>query len=250
MRGDTEDVHPAGGVLDDEERLQPVQSDRVEVEQVAREDRVGMGPQELGPGWSGPSGRGVEAGAVEDGPEGGGADVDAETGELAVDGESAPWGAVAGFPRLRFPRPLSKPDVRLSPHPAVSDQLAVPAQDGGRRDQEPESSVDREQSDEGGDQGAVGPGHWRAWRTPLNYGELVAQHEDLDVLGGVGPGAQHDPAQEIDEHLVDQPQRHHRIVPGCLSRTNGQVRGCARSFGHRQVRVAQAARPGWADPPS
>jgi hypothetical protein len=34
------------------------QGDRVEVEQVAREDRVGLGPQELGPGWSGPSGRG------------------------------------------------------------------------------------------------------------------------------------------------------------------------------------------------
>jgi hypothetical protein len=49
--------------------------------------------------------------------------------------------------------------------------------------------VDREQSGEGGDQGAVGPGHQRAWRAPLKYGELVAQHEDLDVLDGVGPGA-------------------------------------------------------------
>ena len=42
----------------------------------------------------------------------------AESDELAVDGESA-WGAVAGFRRLRFPRPLSEPDVRLSPHPAL-----------------------------------------------------------------------------------------------------------------------------------
>jgi hypothetical protein len=29
--------------------VQPVQPDGVEVEQVAREDRVGLGPQELGP---------------------------------------------------------------------------------------------------------------------------------------------------------------------------------------------------------
>lgn len=42
----------------------------------------------------------------------------AEADQLTLDGESA-WGAVAGFPRLRFPRPLSEPDVRLSPHPAL-----------------------------------------------------------------------------------------------------------------------------------
>ena len=47
MRGDPEDVHPAAGVLDDEERVEPVQGDRVEVEQVAGEDRVGLGPEEL-----------------------------------------------------------------------------------------------------------------------------------------------------------------------------------------------------------
>jgi hypothetical protein len=45
--GDTEDVHAAGGVLDDEERVQPVQGEGVEVEQVAGEDRVRVGSQEL-----------------------------------------------------------------------------------------------------------------------------------------------------------------------------------------------------------
>jgi hypothetical protein len=84
----------------------------------------------------------------------------------------------------------------------------VPAQDGGRGDEQPESSADREQSGEGGDQGAVGPAHPRAWRVSLEYGELVAQDQDLDVLGGVGSGAQHDPTQQLGEHLVDQPHRH------------------------------------------
>jgi hypothetical protein len=42
-------VHAAGGVLDDEERIQPAQGDGVEVEQVAGEDRVSLGAQELGP---------------------------------------------------------------------------------------------------------------------------------------------------------------------------------------------------------
>src|SRR3954470_20045238 len=96
MRGDTEDVHPAAGVLDDEEPGQPVQGDGVEVEQVAGEDRVGLGPQELGPGWSGSPGRGVDAGVVQDGPDGGGADLVAEADEFAVEASVSPGGVFGG----------------------------------------------------------------------------------------------------------------------------------------------------------
>ena len=53
--GDAEDVYAAGGVLDDEERVEPVQGDRVEVEQVAGQDRLGLGVEELRPGRPGPS---------------------------------------------------------------------------------------------------------------------------------------------------------------------------------------------------
>ena len=42
VRGHAEDVHAAGGVLDDEEDVEPAQGDRVEVEQVAGEDAVGL----------------------------------------------------------------------------------------------------------------------------------------------------------------------------------------------------------------
>jgi hypothetical protein len=82
--------------------------------------------------------------------------------------------------------------------------LAVPAQDGGRGDEQPEASADREQSGEGSEQGAVGPAHPRARRASLEHGELVAQDQDLDLLGGVGSGAQHNPAEELCEHLVGQ----------------------------------------------
>jgi hypothetical protein len=64
---------------------------------------------------------------------------------------------------------------------------------------------------------------------------LVAQDEDLDVLGGVGSGAQHHPAQELGQYLVDQPQRHQRIMPSELQRTKEQVTCCVRSFGHAQL---------------
>jgi hypothetical protein len=49
VRGDPEDVDPAPRVLDDEERVEPVQGDGVEVEQVAGENPVGLGSEELGP---------------------------------------------------------------------------------------------------------------------------------------------------------------------------------------------------------
>jgi hypothetical protein len=84
MGGDAEDVDAAGGVLDDEERVEPVQCDRVEVEQVAGQDRVGLGPQKLRPGGSGLSWRRVDSVGLEDLPHGGGADLVAEACEFAV----------------------------------------------------------------------------------------------------------------------------------------------------------------------
>ena len=146
MRGDAEDVHPAGGVLDDEERVQPVQGDGVEVEQVAGEDRVRLGPQELGPRWSGSPRRGVDAGAVQDRPDGGGADLVAEAGEFAVDASVSPGGVLGGQAEDQGAQAGgdggSTGSGRLG-GPAAGDQLAVPAQDGGRGDEQPEASAER-----------------------------------------------------------------------------------------------------------
>ena len=75
-------------------------------------------------------------------------------------------------------------------------------------------SANREQSGEGGEQGAVGPAHQRAWCASLEHGELVAQDQDLDLLGVVGSSAQHDPAEELGEHVIDQSQRHRGIMAG------------------------------------
>jgi hypothetical protein len=49
-------VRATGGVLDDEVRVQPVQGDGVEVEQVAREDGVRLRPEKLRPRQTGSSG--------------------------------------------------------------------------------------------------------------------------------------------------------------------------------------------------
>jgi hypothetical protein len=53
MGGDAEDVDLAGGAFDDEQRVEPGQGDGVDVEQVAGEDCVGLGAEELRPGRPG-----------------------------------------------------------------------------------------------------------------------------------------------------------------------------------------------------
>jgi hypothetical protein len=111
-------------VLDRHQDVEAAQEDGVDLGEVDREDRVGLRGEELSPGRAGGSRGGVETGTLEDRPDGGGGDPVAEADELALDGESA-WGAVAGFRRLRFPRPLSEPDVRLSPHPALHRTYAA-----------------------------------------------------------------------------------------------------------------------------
>jgi hypothetical protein len=58
VRGDAQEADAAGGVLDDEEGVEPVQGDGVEMKQVAGQDPVRLGSQELGPAGSGSSGRG------------------------------------------------------------------------------------------------------------------------------------------------------------------------------------------------
>ena len=144
MGGDAQDVHAAGGVFDDEERIQPAQGDGVEVEQVAGQDGVRLGPQELRPGRSGPPRRGVDAGAMQDGPDGGGADPIAEAGELAVEAAVSPGGVLGGQTENEAAQASGDggstgPDGLCGR--AAGDQLAVPAQDGGRRDQETQTSA-------------------------------------------------------------------------------------------------------------
>jgi len=102
---DAEDVHAAGGVLDDEDRVQPVHGDRVEVKQVAGQDRMCLRPQKRAPRRSGPSRRRVDAGGVQDSPDGGGSDLVAEPRELAVDASISPGGVLGGRRRIRVRRP-------------------------------------------------------------------------------------------------------------------------------------------------
>jgi hypothetical protein len=81
------------------------------------------------------------------------------------------------------------------------------------------------------------------WRASLQHGQLVAQDEDLDLLAGVGSGAQHHPAQELGGHQVDQLQRHGRIMSGTLSRGFGRSTGASRVSGTHRLKTLQKQYP-------
>jgi hypothetical protein len=80
-----EDPHASGGVLDDSEDVQGRTGQCLGLEEVGGDDGLRLGAQEARPGSVAPVGRGVDAVFVEDVPHGGGGDLDAESGEFAVD---------------------------------------------------------------------------------------------------------------------------------------------------------------------
>jgi hypothetical protein len=61
-------VDLAGGDLDEEQYVDPLEEHGVDGEEVARQDCVRLGSEELFPGWPGPPRRRVDAGLVEDLP--------------------------------------------------------------------------------------------------------------------------------------------------------------------------------------
>ena len=130
-----------------------------------------------------------------------------------------------------------------TPRPPMSwspgDELAVPAQDRGRCDERAEATAHRPQSGEGGDQVAVGPIHPRAWRASSEHGGLATQTQDLDLLGHVRAAPQHHPAQELGEHVVDQLQRHWRIMLGSRRRRSSRSADVRRVSGTHTVAPRQ-----------
>jgi hypothetical protein len=129
---------------------------------------------------------------VQDLPDGGGADLVAEAGEFAVDASVAPGGVLSCQPDSESSEAggdgWSSRARRLS-GPAAGDESPMPAQDRRGRDEQTAPPTGGKQPCQGGQYGSVGPAEARPRSASLEYWELVAQEEDLDVLGGVGSTA-------------------------------------------------------------
>jgi len=69
MSGDPGEVHEASAVLDEEQHVQAPQEHGIDVEEVRRQDGLGLSFQERPPGLPGPRGCRIDAGALEDLPD-------------------------------------------------------------------------------------------------------------------------------------------------------------------------------------
>ena len=65
-----------------------------------------------------------------------------------------------------------------------------------------------QQPAEGAEDGPVDPRHRWAWVVSSEHGDLVPEHQDLDVLGCVGPREQRQPAQHVGECQVCESKSH------------------------------------------
>jgi hypothetical protein len=85
-------VSTAGAVLDHDQRVDPPEQHGVHMDEVDREDPVGLGGQELLPRRARVAGRGIDPGVVQDLPDGGGRNLVAEPDELASNPPVPPAG--------------------------------------------------------------------------------------------------------------------------------------------------------------
>ena len=108
----------------------------------------------------------------------------AELEQFALDALVAPGLVLAGQPfdqrDDRWVEGWATAAVRVGPF--LGHQAAVPAQDRGRGDQAVPAQRRGQALDECGEQGAVGPVQARLGVGSAEYGDLVAQDEELDVL--------------------------------------------------------------------
>jgi hypothetical protein len=82
--GDADDVDLAGGDLEEEQDVDPFQEHGVDGEEVAGQDGVGLGSEELPPGRPAAARCGIDTGLVQDLPDGTGRCLVPETDEFAL----------------------------------------------------------------------------------------------------------------------------------------------------------------------
>ena len=93
-----------------------------------------------------------------------------------------------------------------------ADEAAVPAQDRVRGDQAMGSQCSGQSLDEGGEDGPVRPVQGWSLVGAAEHGDLVAQHEEFDVLGGGRAAHQQDQPEHLPEDQVQQTRRHAGIM--------------------------------------
>jgi hypothetical protein len=135
------------------------------------------------------------------------ADTMAKFEQLALDPLVTPHWVLAGHPLdQRGDRLVDRWAPRsLRASPLADDQTAMPAQHCGRSNQPVATHRRRQQPDQPGQDCAVSPIQARLGRGSTKHTNLVAQHQQLDVLGRRATAKQQQPTAQPTEDQVEHP---------------------------------------------
>ncbi len=199
--GDTEDVHPAGTELHDDQAIQALEQHRVAVKEVARQDPRSLSTQELTPGRSHASRCGVDAGLLQDQPHRGGPDPVAQSREFPGDPPISPQRILPGQTKYQGPdgdadgRPTMAAALEGPPPPY---EIGVPAQQRARRHEQPPTTGSGQQPRQRADHRPIRPRRPRPCHLPTQHRELMTQDEDLRVFRPLRTTQQHHPTRGSD----------------------------------------------------
>jgi hypothetical protein len=173
--------------LHHQEGVQPLESDRVDVEQVSGEQSVGLSLEECGPlATRGMTSRsGAQASGAQDAEDGRGADPVPEAAQFAVHSSEAPaWvlGAETHDQLAQFLWNGGSPRGRRL-RPFLLDKPLVPGKECAWGDDPVAAQHTGEQPGEGGEQGAVRPGRPGRGDLAAQHRHLVPQDQYFSVLG-------------------------------------------------------------------
>jgi hypothetical protein len=138
MRGDAQDVDVAVAGIEDEEYVDALEGDAIDVEEIARQYRVGVSTEEGAPGLvAGTSWRGRQAVRTQDAADRGGGNLVAQAAQPALDPLITPRRVLLGQSYDQSGQVVADrgPARRLRLAPFAGDQTAVPPQDGAGGDQ-------------------------------------------------------------------------------------------------------------------
>jgi len=174
--GDAGEVHMAGGVFDEEQHVELAEPDGVDDEGVTGDDPARLSSEELGPGGPGASGGGVDVVPFQDCPHRRCCEAVAEAGELAVDAPVAPrrvLGGEADNELFSVADGAGPAGTSLQVYPTGRSESPVPDEQRGWGDDESRPDPAGNHPGEPCDHATVRVGQFRAFRRPLQDGDLV-----------------------------------------------------------------------------
>src|SRR5215472_7225528 len=179
--GHPQDVHTPGRHLHDEQHIQAPEQDRVDREEITRQQALSLGAQERPPGGIHAAGSRPAPASPQDPADGRLADMMAETGQLAVDPAVSPGRVLTCQPQHQVADLLarSRPARRARVGPSAGEETAMPRQPGSRRNQPAATQCGRKQPSQCRQDGPVGPVRPRAGDLTAEHHHLVTQDHDL-----------------------------------------------------------------------